>query len=198
MAKLPLTKEMILNSAEEVLLRFGPTKANVQDIARALNVSHPVIYRHYDSKAKLWDAVVERWLDRASAPLNDILNEPLSSDIKLYRWLEALFKGKRQSAINEPELYAIYTTLAAQSSEVLHQHITHLIEDIIKIIKQGVDEGVFVKDNPEQTALAIVDAFTRFYHPAHVNEWQNPNIDKEFNALWEILLKGITYHSYLT
>ena len=51
MAKLHLTKEMILNSAEEVLLRFGPTKANVQDIARALNVSHPVIYRHYDSKA---------------------------------------------------------------------------------------------------------------------------------------------------
>lgn len=194
MAKLPLTKEMILNSAEEVLLRFGPAKANVQDVARALNVSHPVIYRHYDSKAKLWDAVVERWLERAATPLNDILNEPLSPDIKLYRWLEASLKGKRQSAINEPELFAIYTTLAAQSREVLHQHVTHLIEEIIKIIKQGVDEGVFVKDNPKQTALAILNAFTRFYHPAHVNEWQNPNIDKEFNALWEILLKGITYH----
>ena len=72
------------------------------------------------------------------------------------------------------------------------------IKSDFNIIKQGVDEGIFEKNDPEQTAWAILNAFTGFNHPAHVNEWQNPNIDKEFNALWEILLKGITYHSYLT
>ena len=51
MADQALTKEEILNTTEQVLRRFGPEKASVVDVARALNVSHGTIYRHYPSKA---------------------------------------------------------------------------------------------------------------------------------------------------
>lgn len=192
MATLPLTKENILNTAEDVILRFGPKKANVQDIARALNVSHPAIYRHYESKAKLWDAVAERWLERISVPRNDILNESISADTKLYRWLVELFESKRKSVINDPELFANYTALVAESSEVLQQHITSLIQDIHGIIIDGINEDIFDIVNPDQTAAAILNAFTRFHHPAHMNKWQNPDINKDFDAVWNLILKGIT------
>lgn len=45
----------------EVLRRFGPQKANLVDVARALEVSHGTIYRHFASKAALRDAVAQRW-----------------------------------------------------------------------------------------------------------------------------------------
>ncbi|MBW7457433.1 TetR/AcrR family transcriptional regulator, partial [Paenibacillus sepulcri] len=44
---LPLTKETILDAAEQVLRRFGPDKTSVVDVARALQVSHGTIYRHF-------------------------------------------------------------------------------------------------------------------------------------------------------
>ena len=59
-----LTREEILDAAEEVLRRYGPAKANVVDVARALNVSHGSVYRHFPSKAALREAVAERWLER--------------------------------------------------------------------------------------------------------------------------------------
>ena len=65
----PLTPERILEAAEDVLRRFGPAKATVVDVARALGVSHGSVYRHFPSKAALRDAVPERWLHRISEPL---------------------------------------------------------------------------------------------------------------------------------
>ncbi len=43
----PLTAEQILDAAEEVLRRFGPEKANVVDLARALGASRGSVYRHF-------------------------------------------------------------------------------------------------------------------------------------------------------
>ena len=57
-----LTPDGILDAAETVLRRFGPKKASVVDVARALGVSHGSIYRHFPSKKALRDAVAGRWL----------------------------------------------------------------------------------------------------------------------------------------
>src|SRR5437879_2663848 len=62
-----LTPERILEVTEDVLRRFGLAKATVVDVARALDVSHGSVYRHFPSKASRRDAVAKRWLDRASA-----------------------------------------------------------------------------------------------------------------------------------
>jgi AcrR family transcriptional regulator len=55
-----LTPDRILEAAEGVLRRYGPAKANVVDVARALHVSHGSVYRHFPSKTALRDAVTER------------------------------------------------------------------------------------------------------------------------------------------
>ena len=67
-----LTPERILEVTEDVLRRFGLAKATVVDVARALDVSHGSVYRHFPSKASLRQAVAKRWLDRANAPLQKI------------------------------------------------------------------------------------------------------------------------------
>ena len=42
----PLTRDRIVATAEDVVRRFGPEKATVVDVARALGVSHAAVYRH--------------------------------------------------------------------------------------------------------------------------------------------------------
>ena len=64
-----LTPERILEVTEDVLRRFGLAKATVVDVARALDVSHGSVYRHFPSKASLREAVAKRWLERVNAPL---------------------------------------------------------------------------------------------------------------------------------
>src|SRR5258708_23338650 len=108
-----LTRERILETAEEVLRRFGPTKATVIDVARALGVSHGSVYRHFPSKAALRDAVLERWLAEVAAPLAGLASEDSPAPERLRRWLDLLITAKRRRAFDDPELFATYLALAA-------------------------------------------------------------------------------------
>jgi len=110
-----LTAEEILVAAEEALRRFGPEKANVVDVARALGVSHGSVYRHFASKAALRDAVMHRWLVRIADPLAAIAGSDLSPPLRLRHWFDTLRQLKRAKALDEPELFAAYNTLASDA-----------------------------------------------------------------------------------
>ena len=117
-----LTPERILEVTEDVLRRYGLAKATVVDVARALDVSHGSVYRHFPSKASLREAVAKRWLDRVKAPLEKIAQEQGPAPAKLERWLRALFAAKYRKVCDDPEMFATYLTLAREACEAVKAH----------------------------------------------------------------------------
>src|SRR5215472_5727226 len=67
-----LDAETIMVATEDVLRRFGPAKATVVDVARALGVSHAAVYRHVATKAELQNLVVGRWVETTMPELRAI------------------------------------------------------------------------------------------------------------------------------
>jgi AcrR family transcriptional regulator len=185
-----LTSDRILETAEDVLRRFGPAKATVVDVARALHVSHGSVYRHFSSKAALLDAVTERWLARLSAPLSSAL-EDAPAPQRLRHWLELLFKAKSESARSDPELFAMYVELAEGAREVVKAHLAELTAQIARIITDGVARGEFTVENPAATARAVLYATARFHNPAHAREWFEPGVDEAFEDVWTLILLGL-------
>ena len=186
-----LTTERILDTAEDVLRRYGPAKATVIDVARALGVSHGSVYRHFSSKAALRDAVLERWLGRVSAPLAAIAEEKGSAAPRLRRWLDALVAAKRQKVQGDPELFATYVALAAELRDVVAAHVDLLRRQVARIIADGVAQGEFAVADPTQAAGAVIDATGRFHNPAHAAEWSDPGIDAAFERVWALVLRGL-------
>ena len=97
-----LTPERILEVTEDVLRRFGLAKATVVDVARALDVSHGSVYRHFPSKASLREAVAKRWLDRANAPLQKIAESSGPAPARLERWLRTHVRDQAQEGLRRP------------------------------------------------------------------------------------------------
>lgn len=187
-----LTPDRILDVAEDVLRRYGPSKATVVDVARALEVSHGSIYRHFPSKVALRDAVAARWLHRVSAPLAEIVQEQETAAERLHRWLERLILLKRQKVLDDPELFATYHAIAQDSREVVQAHVDELIGQLTQIVEQGTSSQEFQASDPHQAARAIFSATARFHHPAHAAEWSDPDIDTDFAQVWSLLLAGLT------
>src|ERR1044072_6112186 len=123
-----LTRDKILEAAEEVLRRFGPSKATVVDVARALGVSHGSVYRHVASKAALRDAVLERWLHRISEPRESVVGGREPAPERLRKWMNALMAAKRRRVLKEPELFATYGILAADTREVVKDNFDKLVD----------------------------------------------------------------------
>jgi len=188
----PLTAEQILEAAEEALRRFGPGKATVVDVARALGVSHGSVYRHFASKAALRDAVTARWLARIAGPLDVVADTGTPAPERLHRWLRELIDAKRGRADADPELFASYMALVAESGGAVAAHVEALAAQLARIVADGVARGEVVSENPALTARAILDATGRFHNPAHQAEWADPRIDAQFEAVWSLLLKGLT------
>jgi AcrR family transcriptional regulator len=59
----------ILDAAEQQLTRSGPDSIRLQDVARAVGVSHPTVLHHFGSRDELVRAVVERAFETLSSEL---------------------------------------------------------------------------------------------------------------------------------
>lgn len=191
MSETQLTRERILEQAELILRRYGPDKATVVDVARALGVSHGSVYRHFPSKAALRDAVTAQWLARLSGRLTSVVNEPEPAPQRLRAWFDLLIAGKRKREVDDPELFATYVKLIQESREIVKAHIETLIEQVTAIVASGMERGEFTITDARKAGEAIFYATARFHDPVHAAEWADPGIEAAFDAVWMLLMRGI-------
>ena len=188
---LVLTPERILEVTEDVLRRYGLAKATVVDVARALDVSHGSVYRHFPSKASLREAVAKRWLDRVNAPLQKIAEGAGPAPAKLERWLRTMIAIKHKKLGDDPEMFETYLTLAQEACKVVKAHKDGLIDQVADILSEGVKQGAFQVADTKATARALFEATSRFHHPAHAEEWKDPQLAARIDVLLALLLRGV-------
>jgi AcrR family transcriptional regulator len=190
-----LTPERILEATVEVLRRYGPAKATVVDVARALGVSHGSVYRHFPSKTALREAVTTRWLDESHARLADLADGPGPAVERLAAWLDGLFTAKRDKALRDPEMFATFLALAHEHSEVVAAHVATMVGQLATVIEAGVAAGEFAADgpaaDPAAAARAVWDATSRFHDPVYADQWRDAGIRAAFEAVRAVVLRGL-------
>ena len=171
--------------------RFGPEKATVVDVARALGVSHAAVYRHVKTKAELRDLVVQRWVDEMMPPLRALVARPGPAPKRLRQLFDTLIAVKRRRAAADPELFTAYRSLSAEAQSVVAAHLDELVQLSAMIIRSGVKEGTFRRINPVAASQAVLFATSRFHHPAHALEWSNPKLGRVYEDVWQMLMEGL-------
>ena len=192
MAAETLTRDRVLDVAEDTLRRFGAGKTTVVDVARALGVSHGTVYRHFASKADLLDAVLGRWLSRINPPLAAIAAEDGPATRRLRRLLDTLMGFKQEKARTDPDLFAAYGLVSASARAVVLAHVGELNALVARIVADGMDRGEFAPGDPVRVADAVWAATSRFHHPAHAAEWLAEADRSTFEAVWTLLLSGLS------
>jgi AcrR family transcriptional regulator len=191
MPETALSREDIVDAAEGALRRFGPAKATVIDVARALGVSHGTVYRHFATKSDLRDAAAAQWLDRSYRPLEGLVHKDKPAPRRLRRWLDKLASISQLSAIQDPELFETFRALALEASPVVGAHAERLRGQIGELLADGVARSEFMVPDVVATARAIWDATAMFHHPAFVADWRDPPLEARFEALWQLILRGL-------
>ncbi|MBV8102438.1 MAG: TetR family transcriptional regulator [Verrucomicrobia bacterium] len=190
--EVPLTRDRIVATAQDVLRRFGPEKATVVDVARALGVSHAAVYRHVKTKAELRDLVVQRWVDEIMPPIRALVARPGPAPKRLRQLFDTLIAAKRRKAAADPELFTAYRSLSAETQSVAAAHVDELVRLGAAIIQSGIAEGTFRHVDPVAASQAILFATSRFHHPAHAMEWSDPKLDKIYDDVWRIQMEGLS------
>ena len=185
-------RDRILDATVDLLRRHGPGKTGVVDVARALDMSHSNVYKHFASKSALFDAVAERWLAQVMAPLTKIsADKKTPAPKRLKAWARTLAEVKRKKVLDDPELFAVYGSITADAHDVVARHIAHLVEEVSEILRDGVKAGDWTLKSVEQAAVMVLNGTARFHHPAMVQLDQGKSDLKELDALVDVLIAGL-------
>jgi AcrR family transcriptional regulator len=124
-------REQILRAAARAFGRAGFATTNLDDVAREAGVTRAILYRHFDSKADLYRAV----LDQAQRRLADATGSPTFTNASIGGLLAAAsedpdgFRLLFQHAAREPEFRPQVDELRAASIGIALDQLTPHFED---------------------------------------------------------------------
>lgn len=189
-------RDRILDATVEQLRRHGPAKTGVVDVARALDMSHSNVYKHFASKSALFDAVSARWLAQVMAPLTKITaDKKTPAPKRLKAWVRTLTDVKRRKVLDDPEMFAVYSSITMQAHDVVARHVAHMHDEIGEILRDGAKAADWPMKSAEATAKMILTATSRFHHPAMVQLDAGKSDLKELDALMDVLIAGLRARS---
>lgn len=161
-------RQAILEAAREQLRRFGEAKTNVVDIARALGTSHTTLYRHFRSKAEIFDAVVREAMADEELLARDVVARDAPAAERLEGLVLALHARKRERFSGDIEIFNLYRRIMDERPDIIAAYAQVMTGLVAEILADGVRRGEFRIGDIPAAAGVVRDAVTVFVHPAHV------------------------------
>ena len=154
-----------LDVAQRLVQSKGYEAMSVQDVLDELEASKGAFYHYFDSKQALLEAVVERFADEAIAALAPVLHDP---DLPAVRKLERVFAGiARWKAERKELVLAIMEVWTSDGNAIVREKVrrmtlSRMVPLLAAVIGQGIDEGVFLLNSPDETATVLVSLMLVF------------------------------------
>lgn len=148
-----------LDVAQRLFYAQGYEETSVQGIIEAVGVAKGTFYHYFDSKAGLLDALVERANREVISSLEPMVADPsLDATTKLNR---LFIQAGHWKAENREFLMHALRVLYEDKNVLLRtkmqaETIALVTPLLARIIRQGIDEGTFAVQHPEESAEILM------------------------------------------
>jgi AcrR family transcriptional regulator len=181
------TYQRILSAAAIEVTTFGSERATVVSIARSAAMTHANVYRHFESKTALFDAITQTWIKPIEAKLHEIADAPDPARDKLERFLFAIIQAYRNRIEANPRLFSLFVDAFRENRSLARQHRSKIRTLLDRVLEEGVHSGAFTIRNRERATALIFDTLYRFVQPEAIE------LDIEIQRRsWETRLGSVT------
>ena len=159
-----------LDSGREALLEImvglieerGSSAFTMTELAARANMSTANLYRYFDSKEALIEAVAEHWFQ----PKVEIMEEVVASDLaprrKMYEFYARRFARMKAEWERDPVAFANYVELGKEHFELVRSYVDLGDHYLAMIIGEGMAEGYFAGLSIDE-AISLVNQMTGAY-----------------------------------
>lgn len=165
------TRSRIIETAEQLIRRFGHQKTKVSDIARALSMSPANIYRYFPSKDAINDAVCRHILDEEFAVASAIAHSDASAQDRLRALLLALARVNMVRCMTDEQLHEVLAIAARGNWSIVIDYGERLEAILTKIVSDGIERGEFAEKDAQRASRCVLLAMMRYLHPPLVVEF---------------------------
>lgn len=188
------TRERIMDTAEALFRRLGFAKTAVADIAAELKMSPANIYRFFDSKNAIVEAICRRCLTEVEEKAWAVARSKAPAAQRMERLILEILAYHLENLVTEQRVNELVVAAIEHSWETIHAHKNAMHHIAELILRDGIDAGEFDPVDPHETAELIMRSCMVFINPlvlGHCME-EGHDLQNEARASVRFLLRAIT------
>ena len=187
-------RDLILDSVDVLLARFGYNKMTVEDIAQQTGIGKGTIYLHFSSKEELTLSHIDRIIDRMLAQLRFFAKNGSSPQDRIKKMLLTRVMIRFDSVRNYSE--SLNDLLSSLRGSLLVRRRIHFEEEaevFSEVLEDGNDLGIFNIRNPYEAAEALIWATNSFlpYSLTAKELGKRKEIEERVLKIADLLLNGL-------
>lgn len=160
-------RNQIVAAANQHFSQYGYSKTTVSDLAKAIGFSKAYIYKFFDSKQAIGEAICANCLAQMIAAVEQEINVGgLTPTERLRRLLKTLVATGVNLFFSERKLYDIAAFAASENWPCAQQYDGLIRDFVVQIVREGRELGEFERKTPlDETVDAIHLALRPFVNP---------------------------------
>jgi AcrR family transcriptional regulator len=159
------TYRAILSVAERLFTTIGYRKTTVADIADELSMSPANVYRFFESKKAINEAVAELVLGDIGDALEKIASSNATAPNRLSEFLETLARLSEERFMTNRRVYDMVEDAMTESWTVCLAYIQRVESLLVCIVESGCEDGDFDVPDPVAAAATVKALMVCFMHP---------------------------------
>ncbi|MGR3741576.1 TetR/AcrR family transcriptional regulator [Companilactobacillus sp. DQM5] len=174
-----LSKELIMDTAEKLVIQNHSTNIRLEKIASELSVTHAAIYKYFKNRNDLWISVSTRWFHNNILDSIELNSKYDSSIDELHDWLWQFVNAKKESAINQKDMFELHMIYLDNHPEELKKVLLPCYKYINSLLNY--------QDKNFEQAEAILSCFTIFIQPIFKRSWFKNDFQQRFENIWNLI-----------
>ena len=188
------TRERIMATAEALFRRLGFAKTAVADIAAQLHMSPANVYRFFDSKNAIVEAITRRCLSEVEEKAWAVARSKAAAAQRVERLILEILAYHRENLVTEHRVNEMVVAAIEQNWDTIRAHKDAMRHVVEVILRDGIEAGEFERVDPRETAELIMRSVVPFTHPLVVGQCleEGDDLEAQARASVRFLLRAIT------
>lgn len=189
--KREVTRQTILQAAQEIFTRDGFSNSKTSDIARLAGVAEGTVYLHFESKQGLFAATTNKTYDQMIIEARTILEQPLDKltllkQLTRYHLLTLERDWRNAVSVLGPGV------LNSEDDyyQAFYQRNREYRSLFTKLIQSLIDEGTFGNALPAKMLRDTLFGSIEYFAMANFDSGRDYSIDTHLEQLWLLVLNG--------
>lgn len=189
----PEVRDRILQEAERLFRTHGYAKTAVADVAAACEMSPANVYRFFESKAAMSEAITELLLKRMEDLAQSIARERRSATERLKKLIAECHRYTCEQYLKESQVHDMVTRAMDEQWAVIDAHIQRLHGIYRRVIEEGVRAGEFAADDLDNRLECVFTSILPFCHPQIVAEKFADDHGRQAILMGEFLARALKH-----
>tara|TARA_R110000824_G_scaffold59127_2_gene159133 strand:- start:1271 stop:1909 length:639 start_codon:yes stop_codon:yes gene_type:complete len=185
------TRSKIIAAADRMIQDRGAISFTMSDLATAVGMSPSNLYRFFENKDALAEAMAGEWFAELLVIMEDLVSADMPVEEKLYQFFAKRVVIKRARFEDDPELFESYMELGNEHFEVIKGYVDLADHYMASILAEAMEKGYF-KGLELDAVVSLVNTMMQpFCNPQLMMQMMHLATEERLRIVINTILNGL-------